>query len=109
MRHSILILTLVVSAALVGASPKDPESPNITVRIRDLQYQPANVNLKIGQSVTWINADDRDHTVTAVDNSFDSGNLKPGASYTFRFNKAGSFQYVCTYHPRMRGSVQVSN
>ncbi|CAN5497631.1 hypothetical protein BH10PLA1_BH10PLA1_17880 [soil metagenome] len=110
MRNLLSILLLIANVGLIGAAPTaGTPDPNVTVRIRDLQFQPANVQLKVGQSVTWINADDRDHTVTAVDNSFDSGNLKPGAAYTFHFNKPGSFQYVCSYHPRMRGSVQVSN
>jgi len=111
MRHFFFILLLMIATAgLIGAAPEkgDGQDVNVTVRIRDLQFQPANVNLKAGGSITWINADDRDHTVSAVDHSFDSGNLKPGAMYTFHFNKAGSFQYVCSYHPRMRGSVQVS-
>lgn len=104
MKQLVLPVAITVAAALLLGGAK----ANVTVRIRDLQYEPANVSVKVGDSVTWINADDRDHTVQAVDNSFNSGNLKPGQSFTFVFENPGSFQYECAYHPRMRGTVQVS-
>ncbi len=113
MRNHVLIVLLLACGVLLslGASSARFAAPaeNATVRIRDMQFQPGTVRIKVGGTVTWNNADDRDHTVTAVDNSFKSGNLKSGASFTFRFTKAGNFDYSCTYHPRMRGSVQVEN
>ena len=109
MRQFTLFILLGV-ALLAGIGAADSSSKGgASVRIRDLQFQPSSVKLKVGQSVTWSNADDRDHAVEATDNSFKSGNLKPGAVYTFRFTKAGNFDYACPYHPRMRGSVQVEN
>ena len=111
MRYCCVPFLLIAIALLTcGADSSDPGAKGgATVRIRDLQFQPSSVKVKVGQSVTWNNADDRDHGVNATDNSFKSGNLKPGSSFTFRFTKAGSFDYACPYHPRMRGSVQVEN
>ena len=111
MRNHLFIVLLIASLGVIGAAAGmagPPDAP-VNVRIRDLQFQPPVVHIKTGQSVTWDNADDRDHTVAATDNSFQSGNLKPGGSYTYRFTKPGNYAYGCTYHPRMRGSVQVSD
>jgi len=112
MRRISVSLGILVMLGLLGAGAIGrPAAPGqiTSVRIRDMQFQPSSVRLKVGDSITWTNGDDRDHNVSAADRSFDSGNLKQGASYTFRFTKAGSFDYSCSYHPRMRGSVQVDN
>lgn len=84
----------------------DPIVSTRTVTIRDMSFQPAEIEVRVGDSVTWTNRDDRDHTVVA-DGLFNSNNLSSGATFTFRFNKPGSFAYACSYHPRMRGRVNV--
>jgi plastocyanin len=80
-----------------------------TVKIKEMKFTPASISIKVGESVTWTNEDDRDHTVTAVDGSFASDNLKPGSSFSFQFTKPGKFAYACSYHPRMKGVVIVSD
>ncbi len=112
MRRIAYTIAVLVSIGLLGGSEIARPlagAPATTVRIRDMQFQPSSVRIKVGESVTWTNGDDRDHHVSATDRSFDSGNLKQGSSFTHRFTKAGSFDYTCTYHPRMRGTVQVDN
>jgi plastocyanin len=102
------VLSIVLAGALLlAAAPLEQRGDGASVTIRNSAYQPARVAVKVGQSVTWTNADDRDHTVVADDGSFDSGNLKPGRSYSFRFSRAGSFGYGCSLHPRMKGLVVV--
>jgi len=90
---------------LAGAT--DALAERHTVVIEQMAYSPANLEIKAGDTVVWINRDDRDHTVVALDGSFSSDNLKPGGSYTFRFTRLGRFPYSCTYHPRMKGLVVV--
>ena len=109
MRTAITASLLLMSIAMLGAARPCAPGKVATVRIRDLQFQPSSVRIKVGDSVTWTNGDDRDHTADATDRSFSSGNLKPGGTFTFHFTKAGSFDYTCSYHPRMRGNVQVDN
>lgn len=112
MRRIASTLTVLVSLSLLAGTSSAPRQENAsitTVRIRDMQFQPSTVHVKVGDSVTWTNGDDRDHRVSATDRSFDSGNLKQNSSFTHRFTKAGNYDYTCTYHPRMRGSVQVDN
>jgi nitrite reductase (NO-forming) len=62
-----------------------------------------------GTTVTWTNNDPAmPHTVTAVDGSFDSGQIASGQSWSYTFNTPGEFEYYCTLHPWMRAKVIVS-
>jgi len=72
-------------------------------------YDPDNITVVIGvnNTVIWTNNDNEPHTVTATDGSFDSGNMNPGATFTYTFTKPGAYSYICTYHPWMRGYVTV--
>jgi plastocyanin len=70
-------------------------------------YQPSQLTVGIGQTVTWRNESLGQHTVTAVDGLFSSGVLSAGSSFTMTFAKAGTFDYTCTIHPTMKGSVIV--
>lgn len=61
----------------------------------------------VGESVTWRNDGPSAHTATATDGSFDTGLLERGQSGSATFPTAGSFGYLCTPHPFMKGTVQV--
>jgi plastocyanin len=77
------------------------------VSIADVKFSPASVTIKKGDTVIWINGDERDHTVTADDGSFNSGNLGNGKTYRRKFEKPGKYKYHCEYHPRMKATVVV--
>ncbi len=85
-----------------------PAGVRHAVSIQNLAYNPATVSVKVGDTVQWTNNDDRDHTVKADDGSFSSPNLGPGQTFEHKFTSAGTVQYGCNYHPRMRGSVTVT-
>jgi plastocyanin len=72
-------------------------------------YSPVNVTVVVGENntVTWVNEDTMPHTVTAFDGSFDSGNLDQGQSFTYMFEKPGTYPYTCVYHHWMHGQVIV--
>lgn len=78
-----------------------------SVAIKGMKYAPASLTIKAGDSVNWENAEQRDHTVVAADGSFNSGNIKPGASFAFTFSKPGKYEYACSLHPRMHGIIIV--
>ena len=97
---------LVIALLCVAAGPDDATKPH-RVTMRKLKYEPAKITIKVGESVQWVNKDDHDHTVVAMNKSFSSENL--GRDDTFRhvFTRAGKFDYYCRYHPRMKGTVTV--
>jgi len=70
-------------------------------------FDPAAVDIHVGDTVQWTNNDDRDHDVLAADGSFDSGNLKNGQSWSHTFTAAASCPYSCALHPREKGIVNV--
>jgi plastocyanin len=72
-----------------------------------MKFDPAQIEIAVGDKVVWTNADDRDHTVVARENSFKSGNLSKGDRFEQTFSKAGKYSYACSYHPRMKGVVIV--
>jgi plastocyanin len=107
----VLVSTLFVVSA-VGAH-KQPKAkahkhPTKTVLIQDFRFKPANITIKRGMRVRWINRDSAPHTATALNpRRFDSGRLGKGQRYTHTFKSAGKKRYLCKIHPHMRGSVVV--
>ena len=120
MRRIILLMTvaalvvvstlLVVSVAGAHKHPtaKAQKHPTRTVLIQGFRFKPANITIKRGTKVRWINKDSHPHTATANNGrSFDSGRLGKGQRYTHTFKSAGKKKYLCEIHPFMRGSVVV--
>jgi plastocyanin len=74
----------------------------------DIAFNPAEVTVGAGDTVTWTNNDSVDHDVTADSfSSGDPGGMAPGDTFEHTFEEAGTFDYVCTVHPGMEGSVVV--
>jgi plastocyanin len=101
---AIIILLLCGLSISVAAPKKTTHS----VSMDNIKFDPADLQITVGDSVEWTNNDDRDHNVTAKDGSFKSANLGNGATYKYTFKKAGKFSYGCTLHPRMKGSIDVA-
>jgi plastocyanin len=97
----------VVFGALTLATHDGLEAGGASVAAVDIAFQPASVEIPEGGTVSWSNAGQLDHTVTASDGSFDSGILAPGGGFAHTFTSAGSFAYACTIHPQMTGTVTV--
>jgi plastocyanin len=81
--------------------------------IKLFQYQPKAMEVKAGTTVTWINGDDIEHSVTAgapgkETGAFDSGFFKKGGSYSFTFDKPGTYTYFCKRHNSMKATVTVT-
>src|SRR2546422_5977612 len=72
-------------------------------------FSPANLTVKVGKTVTWVNKDTVAHTVTTDGSSlFDSGVVPTGATFQFSFTTAGTYPYYCTVHPFMKGTIVVT-
>lgn len=86
-----------------------PTAQAVSVEIRDSKYNPATLNITRGTTVTWTQRDSVPHTVTATSGeSFDSGNLNQGQTYSYTFDRSGTFVYGCTIHPTMSGTIRVT-
>jgi plastocyanin len=71
-------------------------------------YNPNPVEVKVGETVTWINDDSVIHTATSTDGTFDSGIMRKGQPFSYTFDTAGEYPYYCTLHPNMVGTVVVT-
>jgi plastocyanin len=81
----------------------------IDVAIKNFTFNPASVDAKVGDKVSWTNGDDTAHTVTFDDAANGgSGNLNNGSTFDMTFAKAGTYAYHCKIHPSMKGTVTVS-
>jgi plastocyanin len=79
-----------------------------TVVIQDFKFKPAQITIKRGTKVIWINKDTAPHTATAKNGkSFDSGLLRKGQRYSHTFKREGKTPYFCKIHPHMKGNVTV--
>jgi plastocyanin len=81
--------------------------PTLFARIRGLEYAPDSITVPAGTTIVWTNEDPLEHTVTARDRSWDSGDIAPGASWRRRFDEPGRYEFFCLPHPFMTGVVIV--
>jgi plastocyanin len=80
----------------------------VAVEMGDYFFRPRDVTVSAGDSVRWDNVGRVPEGHTATGEGFDSGVLEEGESFTHRFTRGGTFDYVCTLHPAMTGTVTVS-
>jgi plastocyanin len=91
-----------------GGSDDDGGGGGAEVSEEGIAFNPAEVTVSVGDTVTWTNNDSVAHDVTADSfSSGDPGGMSPGDTFEQTFDEAGTFDYVCTVHPGMEGTVVV--
>ena len=80
-----------------------------SVNIIDLDYDPREVTVVKGAEVTWTNIGQAPHTVTAKDQAWTSELLQNGDRFSRTFDETGRFEYICTLHPNMVGTIVVTD
>ncbi len=104
---SALVTVLLGSAMPNGTTAAEsPAAPTI-VMARDFMFAPGALTVHAGATVTWTNMDDEPHTVVSDAGLFRSGALDTGESFSFKFDRPGTYRYVCSIHPRMVGTIVV--
>jgi plastocyanin len=106
---SLCLAAAAFGIAACGGSDDEPAAAKAgdgtKVAVADNSFSPADVKVAVGDTVTFENEGQIAHTVTGDD--FDSGSLAPGGTFEFKASEAGSFSYVCTFHPGMQGTISV--
>jgi FtsP/CotA-like multicopper oxidase with cupredoxin domain len=97
-------VTQPVGSSATATLPAEGET---VVYIEASAYSQKELRIKKGTKVTWINKDTQIHTVTELNNLFDSGNMLASEKWSHTFEKAGTFVYYCTTHPSMEAKVIV--
>lgn len=96
----LLVIPVIMTAVAVPAA-----ADTIRVTIDQLQYEPAAVRARVGDSLVWVNKDVVAHTAT-VHGGWDVM-IPAGKSANLELPKSGQFDYYCRFHPNMTGSVTV--
>ena len=77
------------------------------VTIDASKFSPARLTVAPGDTIVWKNADMFPHTATSTVGAFDSGEIAPGKSWSYKAARKGVLDYLCTLHPSMKGSVRI--
>ena len=105
-----------IAAALDGACalplsalilPGQAQNAPVQVGIDNFTFNPQKLTVKAGTTVIWTNKDDIPHAVAAVNKEFKSKTLDTDDRYAFTFTTPGSYEYFCSLHPHMTGTVVV--
>jgi plastocyanin len=100
----VLLAGAVATLALLPAASAAAAEP---VNIEFQSFSPTPLDLLPGETVQWTNISERRHTVTADDETFDSGDILAGDEYERTFDATGAYPYHCRVHPGMVGEVDV--
>jgi plastocyanin len=99
------------SSSSTGASSSSSSSATTgnNVMIKGFAFHPASLTVKVGAKVTFTQEDSGTmHTATSTDKTINSPQMKQGQSYTVTFTKAGTYPYICSIHPFMKGTIIVT-
>jgi plastocyanin len=112
-RISLLVLVFFGGLAMVEPAAKisraaTPAPPaEVDVKIDNFSFGPQVLTVAPGTKVTWKNRDDIPHTVVSTEGVFKSRVLDTDESFSFTFDKPGTYPYFCSVHPKMTGQVVV--
>ena len=104
----LIAVLLILTAGITGCVEKTPpQTQTNIVEINNFSFRPSSITVSERTTVTWINNDPAEHTVTSSDGSFNSGKMATGGVFNYTFTKPGKYQYQCLIHPSMVGYVIV--
>jgi plastocyanin len=107
-RYMLVLIGLTVLGSLALASlsrAAPPVAPQFLMK--DFMFTPMSVTVKAGDTVTWANKDDEPHTVVSDTGLFRSAALDTDETFSFKFDKPGTYHFICSIHPRMVGTIVV--
>ena len=99
-----IAVSVFAAAAFPAASA---QAADAEVQIDQFAFAPQRVTVKAGTTLIWINDDDIPHTVTSSNKSFKSNALDTKDKFSFTFTTPGTYEYFCSLHPHMTGTIVV--
>jgi plastocyanin len=97
---------LVAAAMAMMCSASEGAVPN-SIEVKDFMFMPTTLTVNAGDKVTWVNRDDEPHTVVSDTGMFRSSAMDTDESFSFKFDKPGTYRFTCSIHPRMVGTIVV--
>jgi len=103
--------TMVPQPSLTAATtiPTTLSVSETTITITGNAFNPANLTVKAGSQVRWVNGDDHPHNIEFANKAFSNSHYLLGASQSFsqQFDRPGTYDYDCLIHPYMHGTITV--
>ena len=113
-KRAVLLTILVVLnfclAAFGNETTNDDSAANIKnkIEIKDFMFNPPTITVKSGEQITWINRDEEPHTVVSVGKKFQkSSALDTDQEFSITAGVPGTYEYFCSVHPKMTGTIVV--
>ena len=104
MRTGSLFISFALANILSLASPAAGDSTSQVV-VKNFSFSPMTLTVARGARVTWKNLDGEPHLVVGIDGKFRSQALDQNDTYTLKFDTPGTYRYICTIHPQMKGVI----
>ena len=101
--YALGAMVLLVAIAIAAPARADETQ----VKIDNFTFNPQQITVKAGTTVLWINGDDIPHTVTSKTIAFRSKALDTDDKFSFTFATPGKYDYFCSLHPHMTGTIVV--
>ena len=103
----VIAALLLLAMPTVTANREQSSTATAKVTIDNFSFRPQTLTVAVGTIVTWTNADDIPHTVVSDDGVFKSKARDTDEQFSYTFDKAGTYPYHCSLHPKMTGQVVV--
>ena len=107
-----LAMSVMIAILLLVGTPSlkandQPAAACADVKIDNFSFGPQELKVAAGTTVTWTNRDDIPHTVVSTDGVFKSKVRDTDEKFSYTFDKAGTYPYFCSIHPKMTGKIVV--
>jgi plastocyanin len=109
---TVAIALLVAAVAILMLQPTRARSEEVKsspaqISVDNFTFAPNTLTVPVNSTVTWVNKDDIPHVIASNDGLFKSKALDTDDKYSYTFNKAGTYAYYCSVHPKMVGTIVV--
>lgn len=92
----------------ISPTPSSSQTADVKVTIRNFKFEPANLAIAVGKTVQFVNVDEEPHTATSTDGAFNSKALDTNQTWNYTATKPGTYPYICSVHPFMKGTLTVT-
>jgi plastocyanin len=103
-RYRLQLLAAAMAMVCITASEGAVSN---SIEVKDFMFMPTTLTVNAGDKVTWVNKDDEPHTVVSDTGMFRSSAMDTEESFSFKFDKPGTYHFTCSIHPRMVGTIVV--
>lgn len=108
-RRGALVGAVATATALILARSVQADTAQVVheIRIKDFKFDPEQIDVKTGDTISWINDDLAPHTATASEFGWDTGELSGGDSAEVLVTSDMETTYFCVFHPHMVGTLSI--